>query len=109
MSKLEAVLDAQERNQRFARYDIKVVMVPHEHVRNLSKGYHQQKAAITADTNLTNEGKASAIEKAKATTRTAINEWHATRLKNIDADLLEQRAALMASATTPDPKRVEWM
>jgi hypothetical protein len=109
MTKLEMVLDAQARGQRFAHYDIKVVMVPHEHVRMLSKGYQQQKATITGDRNLTNDGKAAALDKARATTRAAITEWHATRLKNIDADLLEQRAALMASAAMPDPKRVELM
>jgi hypothetical protein len=35
----------------------------------------------------------AALEKARATTRAAITEWHEQRLKNIDADLLEKRAA----------------
>src|SRR5882672_1758816 len=67
------------------------------------------RATISSDRNLTNEGKAAAVDKAKATTREAISAWHEPSLKNIDADLLEQRAALIASAVMPDPRRVDVM
>ena len=66
MSKLEEVLDSLARNERFGRYDIGVVMVPHEHVRMLQRKYFEQKAAISADRRLTNDGKELAVEEARA-------------------------------------------
>jgi hypothetical protein len=75
----------------------------------LSRSFHQQHTSIAADPKLTNEGKAAALKEARTTVREAISAWHESRLKNIDADLLEQRAALLANATMPDPKRVELM
>ena len=109
MNKFRLVLDTQRRNLRLAQYDQDTVMVPFDHLDALVDAFHQQKATISGDRNLTNEGKAAALDKARATTREAINAWHEPRLKGIDADLLEQRAALMALATRPDPKRVELM
>ena len=49
------------------------------------------------------------MEEARAKSRAEITEWHEQRLKNIDAHLLEERAALIADNTRPDPKRVELM
>jgi hypothetical protein len=109
MTTIEEFIDTQARNQRLAHYDVKVAMVPFEHPRMLVRGYRQQKSAISADRNLTNEGKAAALDKARTTTRAAISEWKESRLKNIDADLLEQKAGLMTNTGTPDPKRVDLM
>jgi hypothetical protein len=109
MNKFKLVLDTQRRNLRLAQYDQDTVMVPFDHLDAIVEAFHQQKATISSDRNLTNEGKAAALDKARITTREAISAWHEARLKGIDADLLEQRAALMASATVPDPKRIEIM
>src|SRR4051794_37411386 len=109
MSIIDDILDTQRRNQRFAHYDLETVLVPFEHVRMLSNGLRQQKATIAADRNLTNEGKTAAVEKARTTTQAAITEWHEKRLQNIDADLLEQRAALLGNIERPDTKRVDLM
>lgn len=109
MKKLNIAIDTQARNQRFKHRDIKIEMVPFEHVRMLSDSFHKQADAIRADPHLTSEGKTAALEKARTKTRTAISEWHEQRLKNIDAHLLEERAALVADNTMPDPKRVEFM
>lgn len=49
------------------------------------------------------------IANPRATTRAAISVWHEERLKNIDADLLEQRAALLSDTTRPDPKQIDLM
>jgi superfamily I DNA/RNA helicase len=75
----------------------------------LDRGLRQQKAEITADRKLTSEGKYAAADTARTATRAAITEWHEQRLKNIDADMLEQRAALLSDASTPDLKHVELM
>ena len=83
MKNLESVIDAQALNQRFNHYDVKVVMVPFEHVRMLGKALDQQRTSISADRNLTNEGKAASLDKARATTRAAVSEWNESRLKNI--------------------------
>jgi hypothetical protein len=109
MKRLNLIIDTEARNQRFKHRDVKTEMVPFEHVRMLSQAHHKQVETISTDRNLTNEGKANAIEKARATTRAAISEWHEQRLKNIDADLLEKRAALLADSTRPDPKHVGLM
>lgn len=63
MSKLDEVYDSLARNVRFRHYDIKVVIVPHEHARMLNRKYFDQKAAISADRRLINEGKDAAIRK----------------------------------------------
>jgi hypothetical protein len=106
MSKLEEVYAAQARNQLFVRYDLGTVLVPFEHLRMLSRTFHQQRGLIMQDRLLTSEGKTAALEQARASTRKAIEDWHAERLKGIDADLLEQRAALMTITKKPDPARV---
>jgi hypothetical protein len=109
MTKLESVLDSLTRNQRFAHYDLAVVMVPFEHVRMLDRKYREQKAMITADPHLTNDGKQAAATAARQARDKAIAEWHETRLKGLDADLLQQRAALMAQSDKPDQRRVDLM
>lgn len=109
MSLIDDILDTQRRNQRFTHYDLETVMVPFEHVRMLSKTYHDKKAAIATDRHLTNEGKNEATAKAKAVRDATIKEWDEQRRKNIDADLLEQRAALMGNVERPDVKRVDLM
>ncbi len=109
MSIIDQILDTHRRNQRFAHYDIDTVLVPFEHVRMLDSSLRQQKAAIAADRNLTNEGKQAALEKARAATRAAITEWNERRQSDIGSDLLEKRAALMANVERPDAKRVDLM
>jgi hypothetical protein len=109
MKKLNLILDTQARTQRFKHRDVRTEMVPFEHVRMLSESFHKQADAIRTDPHLTGEGKTAALEKARAKTRAAISEWHEQRLKNIDANLLEERAALIADSTMPDPKRVDFM
>lgn len=109
MKKLSLIIDTQARMQRFKHRDVKTEMVPFEHVRRLVESHHKQADAIKADPHLTSEGKTAALEKARATTRAAIKEWHEQRLKNIDAHLLEERVALVADNSMPDPKRVEFM
>ena len=108
-SKLDLHLDTQARNHRFKHYNIDEVLVPSEHVRSLHNGFHKQRETILADRNLTDEGKANAIAKARATTHAAISEFHDERMKNIAADRLEQRAALLSDNTVPNPKHVELM
>jgi hypothetical protein len=111
MSKLEEVYASQVRNQehRFVRYDLGTVLVPFEHLRMLSRTFHQQRTQIAQDRLLTNEGKTAALEQARASTRKAIEDWHAERLRNIDADLLEQRAAFIKTTKTPSATRVSLM
>src|SRR5690349_11112780 len=46
------------------------------------------------------------LEQARARTRKAIEDRHADRLKALDADLLEQKAALVPKFKAPDPARV---
>lgn len=109
MKQLDLHLDTQERNHRFAHHDIKVEMVPYQHLRMLQRTYFEQKAAIAVDRHLTDDGKKAATDKAKATRDAAMEEWNTQRLKNFDAHLLEQRAALFADTTVPEPKHVEVM
>lgn len=109
MKKLTLLLDTQARTQRFKHRDVKTEMVPFEHVRMLSESFHKQADTIRTDPHLTSDGKTAALEKLRAKTRAAISEWHEQRLKSIDAHLLEERAALVADNTMPDPKRVEFM
>jgi hypothetical protein len=66
-------------------------------------------ADATVDAKLTAEGKAAAIQKSQATTREAISAWHEQRLRELDADLLAKRAALIGTADRPDAKRVDTM
>jgi hypothetical protein len=109
MRRLPIIVDTQARTQRFKHRDVKTEMVPFQHVLMLSQALEKQEASIMTDRNLSNDGKDTAIKKVRATTRTAITEWHEQRLKNIDADLLEKRAALLSDNTVPDPKRVDLM
>jgi hypothetical protein len=109
MTKLDELLDTQARNQRFRHYDVAVVLVPFGHLRMLSDGHHKRRAEVANDKHLTTEGKVAALAKAQAATRAAIDEWHQSRLKNIDADLLEQKAALRGNVAAPDQKRVDLM
>jgi len=109
MTKLNEVIDAQALNQRFRHYDVKVVMVPFGHLKMLSDGHRKRRAEIADDKHLTKEGKVAALAKTQTATRDAIEEWHQERLKNIDADLLEQRAALRGNVTAPEQKRVDLM
>ena len=109
MTKYDEWLDTQSRNQRFLHYDVKVVMVPFEHGRMLSNTRAKQRAAIAADRHLTNEGKTAADNKSKETARAAFSEWNEERLRNIDADLLEQKAGLRGNVAPPDQKRVDLM
>jgi hypothetical protein len=110
MSDLDLHFDTQRRgHQGLQQYDINVVLVPFEHLRMLSQRHEKRRVEVIADRRLTNDGKADAIEKSRAETRAAIREWHEGRLKSLDADLLEQRAGLMANQSVPDAKRVELM
>lgn len=109
MSKTDELIDTQARNQRFMHYDTNVVMVPFGHVRMLVRKHHQQQDAIKADPHLTSEGKVAAVDKARAATRASIGEWHAQRDKDLAADELAQRAALLEKIERPDPKRVDLM
>ena len=109
MKKLNIAVDTQARNQRFKYRDVKTEMVPFEHVRMLSESFHKQADTVRTDPHLTNEGKTAALEKLRAKTHAAINEWHEQRLKNIDAHLLEERASLVADNIRPDAKPVEFM
>ena len=88
MATLEEVYDAQARNKRFTHYDLGTVLVPFEHLRMLRRTFLEQRAAITTDRKLTNEGKTSALDQARASTRKAMEEWDEARRKNIDATLL---------------------
>ena len=109
MNIIDQILDTHRRNQRFSHYDLDTVLVPFEHVRMLDRSLREQKAAIAADRNLTNEGKQAALEKAREKARAAIAEWNDERQKKLDADLLEQRAALMGNVERPDVKRIDLM
>lgn len=109
MSTFEEVHDTQLRNHTFQHYDRDTVFVPFQHLRMLSRTFHQQRVSIATDRRLTNEGKEAALALARTNTRKAIEDWHSLRLKNLDADLLEQRAALVAHTSKPDPKRVDML
>jgi hypothetical protein len=107
--KLDEVLAAQAHNQRLIHYDIGTVLVPYEHLRAIVTGLRKQRDAIAADRNLTPAGKNDALRKAAETARAAVNQWHANRLKDLDADLTAQRAALIGTVDRPDPTRIELM
>jgi hypothetical protein len=109
MTKTELQIDTITRNYRFVHYKADDVMGPCEHVLKLTDEFRQQREAISADRNLTTEGKTAAMEKVRETTRTAINEWRDARLKNIDADMLEKRTALFLDRAMPDAKHVDLM
>jgi hypothetical protein len=107
--KFDEVLDTQRRNQRFQQYDTDVVMVPFEHLRHLTAAHRRTIAEATVDKRLTTEGKAAAIQRSRETAREAIAAWHEQRLRELDADLLAKRAALIGTPERPDPARVTLM
>ena len=83
--------------------------MPLEHARNLVEAFAKLRADISADRKLTPEGKAHAHAKVRSTTLAALTAWHEARLKGLDADLLQQRAALMTQTERPDHARVTLM
>ena len=107
--KLELIIDAHRRNLRFSQYDKETVLLPLEQARNLVGAFHKLRADIAADRKLTPEGKADAHAKARSTTLAALKAWHEPRLRGLDADLLQQRAALMTQTERPDQARVNLM
>src|SRR5687768_8241496 len=98
MKNFRLLLDTHRRNLRFTQYNPEIVMAPLEHVGALVEAFHQEKAKIDGDRHLTPEGKAAARIKAGKSALAAIKAWHEPRAKGIDADLLEQRAALTPQA-----------
>ena len=109
LDKLELILDTHRRNLRFSQYDKETVLLPLEQARNLVGAFHKLRSDIEADRRLTPEGKADARAKARSTTLAALKAWHEPRLQGLDADLLQQRAALMTQTERPDQARIMLM
>jgi hypothetical protein len=109
MPKLRLILDTHRQNLRLSQYTLDVVMTPLDHAVTLVDAFHTQMAGIQADRHLTGEGKTAARAKAASTTLAAIQAWHEPRLRNLDADLLAQRAALIPQTERPDARQIDLM
>ena len=108
-SKSRLLLETLRRNLRFTQYDVDTVLLPLEHPVTLAEAALEQKATIEKDDHLAGKGKGAAKVKAGNTTIAAVKAGHEPRLKGIDADLLQARAALIPQTPRPDPRRVELM
>lgn len=70
----------------------------------------RDRAAIDADPNLTQQGKAAARAEKRAAAIKAVTDLQTPRLGGLDADVAQHRAALIpASAEKPDPRRIDFL
>jgi hypothetical protein len=107
-AKIRTLLDTYRLNFRLTQWP-ETVLDPLAEPATILESFHQRKAAIDADANLTLKGKSAARVQAATEALQAIGKWHAPNIAGIDQDLGAQRTALLPKGQKPDDRQIDFI
>jgi hypothetical protein len=106
--RIRSLIDTYRQNFRMTQWP-KTVLDAFEEPALIVDRFHQERATINADANLTPQGKAAATQRAAKAALDALGKWQTPKLSGLDTQVAQQRASLAPQGPKPDPRRVDYL